>query len=104
MVLLPLVASRIKTPTVGAGGFCDGRGLVAALALGADGIAMGTRFAVTQESAMPENVKKMYVAAGEDDTVVTEAITGTRLRVLCNRLTDALERSGKGLSWRERIS
>jgi len=104
MVLLPLVASRVKLPVVGAGGFCDGRGLVAALALGAEGIAMGTRFAVTQESAMPSNIKQRYVETSEADTVVTTAITGKGVRVLRNKLTDMLEGKRQKLSWRERIT
>jgi len=103
MVLLPLVAGKVKTPVVGAGGFCDGRGLVAALALGADGIALGTRFAITQESAMPENIKQMFVRSTEDDTLVTPRITGKGLRVLRNRLTDSLE-EGRRVSWKEKIS
>lgn len=103
-VLLPLIASKVKVPVAAAGGFCDGRGLVAALALGAEAILMGTRFAVSQESAMPSNIKQQYVEAGEADTVVTSAITGVRLRVLRNRLADMLESNGHKLSWRERIS
>jgi enoyl-[acyl-carrier protein] reductase II len=103
MVLLPLVASKVKIPVVAAGGFCDGRGLVAALALGAEGVAMGTRFAVTQESAMPSNIKQRYVASSEMDTVVTHAITGTRLRVISNKLTELLGEEKEGLSWKERI-
>jgi NAD(P)H-dependent flavin oxidoreductase YrpB (nitropropane dioxygenase family) len=103
IVLVPLIASKVKIPVVAAGGFCDGRGLVAALALGAEGIAMGTRFAVTQESDMPPNIKQCYVEATETDTVVTAAITGTGLRVLRNKLTDMLE-GGQKLSWRERVS
>jgi len=104
IVSLPLVAARVNIPVVAAGGFCDGRGLLAALALGAEGVVMGTRFAVTQESGMPLNIKQKYVESTEADTVITDAITGTRLRVLRNRLTDDLEGKGRGLSWRERIS
>jgi len=104
MVLTPLVASKIKVPVVAAGGFCDGRGLVAALAMGAEGISLGTRFAITQESGLPENIKQRYVSAGEADTLVTPRITGTGLRVLRNNFTDTLERGGQKLSWREKIS
>ena len=103
MVLLPLVASKVKIPVVAAGGFCDGGGLLAALALGAEGIAMGTRFAVTQESPLPSSIKQRYLESSEADTLVTPAITGTRLRVIRNKFTDQLEEGGK-LSWRERIS
>lgn len=103
MVLLPLVVSKVKIPVVGAGGFCDGKGLVAALALGAEGIALGTRFAITQESAMPENIKQLFVSSTEEATLVTPRITGKGLRVLRNRLTESLE-EGRKLSWREKIS
>lgn len=103
MVLLPLVASKVSIPVIAAGGFCDGKGLVASLALGAEGIAMGTRFAVTRESGAPWNIKERYVKSDETETVVTPAITGTRLRVLRNKLTDLLEQPGKGLSYKERI-
>jgi NAD(P)H-dependent flavin oxidoreductase YrpB (nitropropane dioxygenase family) len=104
IVLLPLIASRVRIPVVAAGGFSDGAGLVAALALGAEGIAMGTRFAVTQESPLPSSVKQRYLDCAENDTVVTPAITGTRLRVISNRFTQMLEEGDRPTSWREKIS
>jgi NAD(P)H-dependent flavin oxidoreductase YrpB (nitropropane dioxygenase family) len=104
MVLTPLVASKVKIPVVAAGGFCDGMGLVAALALGAEAVALGTRFAISQESGLPENLKLRYVAASEEDTLVTPLITGTGLRVLRNRFTATLEGGGQKLSWREKVS
>lgn len=104
IVLLPLIASKVRIPVVGAGGFCDGSGLVAALALGAEGIAMGTRFAVTQESPLPMSVKHRYLTCSENDTVVTPAITGTRLRVISNNFTQMLEEKEGPLSWKEKIS
>ncbi len=104
IVLLPLIASKVRIPVVGAGGFCDGAGLVAALALGAEGIAMGTRFAVTQESPLPISVKQRYLECSENDTLVTPAITGTRLRVISNKFTQMLEESKTSLSWKEKIS
>jgi NAD(P)H-dependent flavin oxidoreductase YrpB (nitropropane dioxygenase family) len=104
IVLLPLIASKVRIPVVGAGGFCDGAGLVAALALGAEGIAMGTRFAVTQESPLPISVKQRYMGCSENDTLVTPAITGTRLRVISNKFTQMLEEREKSLSWKEKIS
>jgi len=104
MVLLPLVASRVKIPVVAAGGFCDGGGLLAALALGAEGIAMGTRFAVTQESPLPSSIKQRYLESSEADTLVTPAITGTHLRVIRNAFVDRLEEKGQKLFWRERIA
>lgn len=104
MVLLPLIASKVRIPVVAAGGFSDAAGLVAALALGAEGIAMGTRFAVTLESPLPVSVKKRYLECSENDTVVTPAITGTRLRVISNRFTQMLEEGERPASWREKIS
>jgi len=103
-VLTPLIASKVTIPVVSAGGYCDGRGLIAALAMGAEGIAVGTRFAVTQESGLPENIKQRYVEAGEGDTLVTSRITGAGLRVLRNRFAEMLETEGQKLSWRETIS
>jgi len=91
-VLLPLVASTVKIPIVAAGGFYDGRGLAAALALGADGIAMGTRFVVTQESPVPLNIKQMYINASAEDTVITTRITGSPGRHLKNKLMKDLEK------------
>lgn len=100
-VLLPLVANKLKIPIVAAGGFCDGRGLVAALALGAEGIAMGTRFVVTQESPVPANIKEMYLRASAEDTVITRRITGSPGRHLNNKLMEIVE---KRRSLREYIS
>ena len=104
MVLLPLVASHIKTPLLAAGGFCDGRGLVAALALGADGIYMGTRFAITKESPIPDSSKNKYLAATGNDLVITALMTGTRSRGLKNKFTELLEKEEKGLSLKKIIS
>jgi len=103
MVLLPLVASKVRIPVVGAGGFSDGRSLVAGLALGAEAIAMGTRFALTKESPLPPAVKQRYLDASADDTTATDAITGTRLRVIRNRFTDVLA-EGERLGWKEKMT
>lgn len=93
-ILLPQVTAAVRIPVLGAGGFVDGRGLVAALALGAAGIAMGTRFLLTQESPVPDEVKARYLEARVTDTVVTHAIDGHPQRVIRTRLVDALERTG----------
>jgi len=85
MVLLPLVVDRVKIPVVAGGGIGDARGLVAALALGAEGISMGSRFIATQESSVPSNIKQLILQANEEDTVVTTNITGIRMRVLRNK-------------------
>ena len=68
LILIPAAADKITIPMIASGGFGDARGLVAALALGADGINMGTRFMVTREAPIHENVKQAVVAANERDT------------------------------------
>ncbi len=69
MILLPLAADALKIPFIASGGIGDGRGLAAALMLGADGINMGTRFMATKEAPIHENVKKRLVEASEFDTI-----------------------------------
>ena len=76
MVLLPAVAKAVSTPVVGAGGFCDGATLVAALALGAVGVQMGTRFMATRESDFMQIWKDYILKAGERDTTVARGIVG----------------------------
>ncbi|HMC38464.1 MAG TPA: nitronate monooxygenase [Acidimicrobiales bacterium] len=89
-LLLPRVTSMVDVPVLAAGGFHDGRGLVAALAWGAAGVAMGTRFLMTKESTVPEEVKARYLAAALTDTVVTRAIDGAPQRVIRTPLVDRL--------------
>jgi len=90
--LIPQVVSAVKIPVVAAGGFADGRGLVAALALGACGIQMGTRFIATEESTAHPRFKQMILEATEEDTLVTTKFTGKPVRVLKNRLAEYLHR------------
>jgi len=90
LILTPLATGKLKVPVVAAGGITDGRGLVAALALGADGISMGTRFIVTRESPAPMHVKELLLEKTEEDTVVTDNFTGVRCRVIRNRFADNL--------------
>jgi NAD(P)H-dependent flavin oxidoreductase YrpB (nitropropane dioxygenase family) len=94
-LLLPQVVDAVgaSVPVLGAGGFHDGRGLVAALAYGADGVAMGTRFLLTRESHVPDVVKERYTAATVFDTVVTTAIDGAPQRVIRTDVIDRIERS-----------
>jgi NAD(P)H-dependent flavin oxidoreductase YrpB (nitropropane dioxygenase family) len=91
-VLLPQVIDTVKgrIPVIAAGGFFDGRGLVAALAYGADGIAMGTRFLMSSDSRVPEVTKQEYVKRGVTDTVWTTKVDGMPHRVLRNPLVDKL--------------
>ena len=85
-ILVPEVAAAVRVPVIAAGGFKDGRGLVAALAFGAAGIAMGTRFLLTRESPVPEATARRYLDAAIDDVVVTREIDGLPQRVVMNEL------------------
>ena len=97
-LLVPQVAAAVGIPVLGAGGFFDGRGLVAALAWGAAGGAMGTRFLLTRESTVPDSVKARYIEASVTDTVVTRAVDGYPQRVIRTPMIDRLERSLPGVS------
>jgi len=89
-ILLPLAAEALKVPFVASGGMADGRSLVAALALGADGINMGTRFIATKEAPAHEHVKQALVQASELDTrLIMRAIRNTE-RVLRNSAVDRI--------------
>jgi NAD(P)H-dependent flavin oxidoreductase YrpB (nitropropane dioxygenase family) len=90
-LLLPQVVDAVDLPVIAAGGFFDGRGLVAALAYGAAGVAMGTRFLLTQESTVPDSVKQYYLGRTVADTVVTTRIDGVPHRVLRTEFVDQLE-------------
>ena len=92
-VLLPQVVDAVDIPVIAAGGFFDGRGLVAALAYGAEGIAMGTRFLLTSDSTVSQQVKEVYLGKGVTDTVVTREVDGVPHRVLRTDLVDHLEKS-----------
>jgi nitronate monooxygenase len=90
MILLPRAAEELKIPFVASGGMADARSLVAALAMGADGMNMGTRFIATKEAPVHDNVKKALVAASELDTrLIMRAIRNTE-RVLNNANVDRL--------------
>jgi NAD(P)H-dependent flavin oxidoreductase YrpB (nitropropane dioxygenase family) len=94
-LLLPQVVDAVDIPVIAAGGFVNGRGLVAALAYGASGIAMGTRFLLTQESRVPDGVKAVYVETPVTGTVVTRAIDGAPQRVIRTSVIDRLEGAGR---------
>lgn len=87
LALLPQVADAVSIPVIGAGGFGDGRSLSAALMLGAEGIQVGTRFVVAEESNAHDNFKKQILKAKDISTTVTGEITGHPVRVLRNQLT-----------------
>ncbi|MFI1399190.1 NAD(P)H-dependent flavin oxidoreductase [Streptomyces sp. NPDC020681] len=94
-VLLPQVVDAVGIPVIAAGGFHDGRGLVAALAYGAAGIAMGTRFLLTSDSTVPDAVKARYLAATVRDVMVTRAVDGLPHRMLRTDLVTSLENAGR---------
>ena len=96
-ILLPRAADELKIPFVASGGMADGRSLVAALALGAQGMNMGTRFIATKEAPVHENVKQAIVAASELDTrLVMRPLRNTE-RVLRNAAVDRLLAKEKAL-------
>jgi NAD(P)H-dependent flavin oxidoreductase YrpB (nitropropane dioxygenase family) len=94
-LLLPAVVDAVDVPVLAAGGFTDGRGLVAALAWGAAGVAMGTRFLLTKESTVPDTVKDVYIDTAVTGTVVTNRIDGYPQRVIRTDVVDRLEHSGR---------
>jgi NAD(P)H-dependent flavin oxidoreductase YrpB (nitropropane dioxygenase family) len=90
-LLLPTVLDAVEIPVVAAGGYFDGRGLAAALAYGAAGVGMGTRFLLTRDSAVPDAVKRLYLGHGLDGTVVTDKVDGMPHRMLRTDLVEELE-------------
>jgi len=120
-LLLPTVLDAVDIPVIAAGGFFDGRGLAAALSYGAAGIGMGTRFLLTQDSAVPQAVKELYLSHDLNGTVVTDKVDGMPHRMLRTRLVEELQESSavkrlgptarrtlafkklSGMTWRELV-
>lgn len=97
-VLLPEVRRAVSVPLAAAGGFRDGAGLIAARALGADGIAMGTRFLLTQESPVPGQTKAVYIDTAPENIVVSTRLDGLPQRMIANQyLADLMQASNAGL-------
>ena len=94
MALVPQVVDLVRVPVVAAGGLADGRGLIAALALGAQGVLLGTRFVATRESMAPEFYKKNLLEREADATMVTDAFSGQWARALRNRFATEYRASG----------
>ncbi|OGW13532.1 MAG: 2-nitropropane dioxygenase [Nitrospinae bacterium RIFCSPLOWO2_12_FULL_45_22] len=92
MALVPQIAQALKIPVIAAGGIADGRGIVAALALGAQGIQMGSRFVCSVECTAHSAFKEFYLKAKDRDTVVTGYSTGHPVRILRNKLSREFER------------
>ena len=97
--LVPLVVDAVDVPVLAAGGVMDGRGLAAALALGAQGAQMGTRFLFAAEAKVAEPYRQRLLAARDVDTFVTDAVTGRPARWVRNRVTEGLEGAGGHLGW-----
>ena len=91
MVLVPRVVDQVRIPVIAAGGLADGRGLVAALALGAVGVWMGTRFIATAEARGHDNYKRRITEIDEDGTIVTRAHSGKPNRMIRNEFTKSWE-------------
>jgi len=102
-VLLPQVLGAVGVPVVAAGGFADGRGLAAALAYGACGMAMGTRFLMTAESPVPPAPKAAYQKAGTGDIAVSTKVDGLPQRMILNPLLKRIEGSGRAAMWARAI-
>ena len=94
MALVPQIVDIVRVPVVAAGGLADGRGLIAALALGAHGVLLGTRFVATRESTAPEFYKKSILEREADATMVTDAFTGQWARALANTFARDYRASG----------
>jgi nitronate monooxygenase len=94
MALIPQIVDAVRMPVIAAGGITDGRGIVAALALGASGALIGTRFIATRESGAPDFYKQALLNASSDATTVTDKFTGMYARTLRNTFTEEYEASG----------
>ncbi len=92
MVLIPQVVQVVKIPVIAAGGIADGRGMAAALALGAEAVQMGTRFICAQECTAHQNYKEMVIKSKDRDTVVTGRSTGHPVRILKNKLSRLIDK------------
>lgn len=82
LVLIPSIASKVSIPVIATGGFADGRGLMAALSLGAEGVAMGSRFATSADSPLHHSVKETVVSKSEQDTIYSNNFDGLWARVM----------------------
>jgi len=105
LILVPLTVDTVKIPVVAGGGFCDARSFVAALALGADGVVMGTRFVATHECIAHPKIKEWLVKAKETDTTLIDRSIGLPMRVIKNKPAEkALEMDKRGASLEELLT
>jgi nitronate monooxygenase len=96
MALVPQAVDAVKIPVIASGGIMDGRGLAAALALGASGVQMGTAFLTCAEAGIPQAYKDAILAAREHETRLTRAFSGRPARGIVNRFMTEVERGGDG--------
>lgn len=96
LVLIPAIVDAVKIPVIGTGGFGDGRGLIAALSLGAEGIALGTRFSVTKESPVHSNSKNATIEKGIEDTIYSDRFDGLNCRLM--KTQSAYKATRRGMS------
>lgn len=102
MTLVPQVADAVNIPVIAAGGVGDGRGFAAAMMLGAEGVQMGTRFVVSEESIVHDNYKERLIKAKDIDSVVTGMTTGHPVRSLRNKMTrEYTKKEQEGASFEE---
>jgi len=94
IALVPQIADAVKVPVIASGGIMDGRGIAAALALGASGVQMGTAFLTCEEAGIPEAYKQAILGARESDTRITRAFSGRSARGIVNRFMTEVERAG----------
>lgn len=95
MALVPQVVDAVRVPVVASGGIMDGRGIAAALALGAQAVQMGTAFLTTEEAGVPEAYKREVLGAREDGTRITRAFSGRPARGVVNRFMEEVEDGGE---------
>ena len=94
IALVPQIVDAVRVPVIASGGIMDGRGIAAALALGASGVQMGTAFLTCEEAGIPEAYKQAILAARESDTRITRAFSGRSARGIVNRFMTEVERAG----------
>jgi len=97
LCLIPAIRERVDVPIVASGGFATGQGLAAALALGADAVAMGTRLATTKESPVHDRTKQAHLAAGVEDTLYSNRFDGLWCRVLKSKSAEKSIKGGMNL-------